>query len=224
MNLFSLSHPRLSRRLTLGVAALALSAGLLPTAHAQETTVKFQLDWRFEGPAALFLVPVSQGLLQGREAQRHRRRRQRLGRHRHARGLGHLRHGLRRPGRADGVPRQQPHRAQQAGRGDDGLQQHARRGAGAQEERHQDAGRPERQEAGRAGVRRRPQGLADLRQGQRRGQRGLDGDGPAAARDHAGARRHRRHHRLLVHLAAQPRGARHQDRRRGRDALPATTA
>ena len=32
-------------------------------------------------------------------------------------------------------------------------------------------GRPERQEAGRAGVRRRPHGLADLRQGQRRSAR-----------------------------------------------------
>ena len=35
-------------------AALAL-AGALPMAHAQSTPIKFQLDWRFEGPAALFL-------------------------------------------------------------------------------------------------------------------------------------------------------------------------
>jgi ABC-type nitrate/sulfonate/bicarbonate transport system substrate-binding protein len=58
-------------------------------------------------------------------------------------------------------------------------------------------GRPERQEARRAGLRRRPQGLPDLRQGQRHQRRHLDQHGPAAARDHAGARRHRRHHRLL---------------------------
>ena len=38
-----------------------LLAALLPVAHAQETAVKFQLDWRFEGPAALFLVPVAKG-------------------------------------------------------------------------------------------------------------------------------------------------------------------
>ena len=30
-------------------------------AQAQETPIKFQLDWRFEGPAALFLVPVTKG-------------------------------------------------------------------------------------------------------------------------------------------------------------------
>ena len=44
-------------------------------------------------------------------------------------------------------------------------------------------------------------------------QRQLDLDGPAAARDDAGARRHRRDHRLLVHVAAQPRGARRQGRK-----------
>ena len=30
-------------------------------AHAQSTPIKFQLDWRFEGPAALFLQPVAKG-------------------------------------------------------------------------------------------------------------------------------------------------------------------
>ena len=49
-----------ARRL-LAVTTVALSAGWLPAAHAQETAVKFQLDWRFEGPAALFLVPVTKG-------------------------------------------------------------------------------------------------------------------------------------------------------------------
>jgi NitT/TauT family transport system substrate-binding protein len=38
-------------------AALLLPLG----SHAQETPIKFQLDWRFEGPAALFLVPVAKG-------------------------------------------------------------------------------------------------------------------------------------------------------------------
>ena len=33
----------------------------LPLAHAQDTPIKFQLDWRFEGPAALFLVPATKG-------------------------------------------------------------------------------------------------------------------------------------------------------------------
>jgi NitT/TauT family transport system substrate-binding protein len=38
--------------------AAALSFGV---AHAQVTPIKFQLDWRFEGPAALFLTPVAKG-------------------------------------------------------------------------------------------------------------------------------------------------------------------
>jgi NitT/TauT family transport system substrate-binding protein len=45
---------------TLALAATLWTAALLP-AHAQETPLKFQLDWRFEGPAALFLVPAAKG-------------------------------------------------------------------------------------------------------------------------------------------------------------------
>jgi NitT/TauT family transport system substrate-binding protein len=41
--------------------ATLLALTLVPLAQAQETPVKFQLDWRFEGPAALFLVPVAKG-------------------------------------------------------------------------------------------------------------------------------------------------------------------
>ena len=40
-------------------AALAVAAAL-GSAHA-ETAIKFQLDWRFEGPAALFLQPAAKG-------------------------------------------------------------------------------------------------------------------------------------------------------------------
>ena len=46
----------LARRAVLGM----LAAAALP-ALAQETPIKFQLDWRFEGPAALFLVPAAKG-------------------------------------------------------------------------------------------------------------------------------------------------------------------
>lgn len=42
------------------VAALALAASTAVQAQAN-TPIKFQLDWRFEGPAALFLVPAAKG-------------------------------------------------------------------------------------------------------------------------------------------------------------------
>jgi NitT/TauT family transport system substrate-binding protein len=51
------SRPSLISRWAAGLLAGALA---LP-ALAQETKVKFQLDWRFEGPAALFLVAKSKG-------------------------------------------------------------------------------------------------------------------------------------------------------------------
>ncbi len=51
----------LTRRPLLACLVLGLSAFAMPVAHAQETPIKFQLDWRFEGPAALFLVPAAKG-------------------------------------------------------------------------------------------------------------------------------------------------------------------
>ena len=69
--------PALARRLVFGrhgrfgrvrwLRALALAAGVCVAtgAAAQPTTrLKFQLDWRFEGPAALFLVPKAKGYFQ----------------------------------------------------------------------------------------------------------------------------------------------------------------
>jgi len=43
------------------MSASAALVFAMPLAQAQETPVKFQLDWRFEGPAALFLVPAAKG-------------------------------------------------------------------------------------------------------------------------------------------------------------------
>jgi NitT/TauT family transport system substrate-binding protein len=43
-------------------AVLALAGFFaLGTAHAQNKPIKFQLDWRFEGPSALFLQPLAKG-------------------------------------------------------------------------------------------------------------------------------------------------------------------
>ena len=45
------------RTFLLSAATLALAGSF--SAHAQTTPIKFQLDWRFEGPAALFLQPAA---------------------------------------------------------------------------------------------------------------------------------------------------------------------
>ena len=50
----------IARRTALALAAAASLFAALPAA-AQETAVKFQLDWRFEGPSAFFLVPAAKG-------------------------------------------------------------------------------------------------------------------------------------------------------------------
>jgi len=42
------------------IAAVAAALGFAG-AQAQSIPIKFQLDWRFEGPAALFLTPVAKG-------------------------------------------------------------------------------------------------------------------------------------------------------------------
>ena len=50
-----------SRRALLCAAATSLALFTSLPLRAQETPIKFQLDWRFEGPSALFLVPVAKG-------------------------------------------------------------------------------------------------------------------------------------------------------------------
>ena len=50
----------MKKRLFLKTAAALLAVTAFGSAHAQ-TPIKFQLDWRFEGPAALFLQPVAKG-------------------------------------------------------------------------------------------------------------------------------------------------------------------
>ena len=50
----------LSRRRCLAAAAL-LTAFAAPVMAQSATPIKFQLDWRFEGPASLFLLPAAKG-------------------------------------------------------------------------------------------------------------------------------------------------------------------
>ena len=49
------------KRTFLKTAAALAFAAAFATAQAQTTPIKFQLDWRFEGPAALFLTPAAKG-------------------------------------------------------------------------------------------------------------------------------------------------------------------
>jgi NitT/TauT family transport system substrate-binding protein len=51
---------RLAQRIAGAALAMALAAGAIP-AHAQDTKINFQLDWRFEGPSALFLLAKAKG-------------------------------------------------------------------------------------------------------------------------------------------------------------------
>ena len=55
---------QLSRRRGLqafAIAGLSSTLGMGSPAMAQEAKVRFQLDWRFEGPSALFLLPAAKG-------------------------------------------------------------------------------------------------------------------------------------------------------------------
>ena len=64
---FTRPAPAGHRRRAALASALALAGSLMggllasPLAQAQNVPVKFQLDWRFEGPASLFLVPAAKG-------------------------------------------------------------------------------------------------------------------------------------------------------------------
>ncbi len=51
----------MSKRFFLKTAAALVVVSFFGLAQAQTTPIKFQLDWRFEGPAALFLTPAAKG-------------------------------------------------------------------------------------------------------------------------------------------------------------------
>ncbi len=51
----------MTKRIFFKTALYMAAAGFLGLAQAQTTPIKFQLDWRFEGPSALFLTPAAKG-------------------------------------------------------------------------------------------------------------------------------------------------------------------
>jgi NitT/TauT family transport system substrate-binding protein len=51
----------MKKRVFLKTTAALAAAAAFGSVQAQTTPIKFQLDWRFEGPAALFLVPAAKG-------------------------------------------------------------------------------------------------------------------------------------------------------------------
>ena len=51
----------MNKRALIKTTAMLAFAAAFGSAQAQNTPIKFQLDWRFEGPSALFLVPVAKG-------------------------------------------------------------------------------------------------------------------------------------------------------------------
>ena len=51
----------MKKRFLLKTTAALLATCAFGLAQAQNTPIKFQLDWRFEGPSALFLTPVAKG-------------------------------------------------------------------------------------------------------------------------------------------------------------------
>jgi NitT/TauT family transport system substrate-binding protein len=60
MSVLPTPHSALRRRL-LGLTASLLAAFACATPALAQTPVKFQLDWRFEGPSALFLASAAKG-------------------------------------------------------------------------------------------------------------------------------------------------------------------
>jgi len=51
----------MNKRFFIKATAALAAAAAFGSVQAQTTPIKFQLDWRFEGPSALFLVPAAKG-------------------------------------------------------------------------------------------------------------------------------------------------------------------
>ena len=51
----------MNKRFLIKATAALAAVAAFGSAHAQTTPIKFQLDWRFEGPSAFFLLPAAKG-------------------------------------------------------------------------------------------------------------------------------------------------------------------
>ena len=209
---------RPSRRTALLAAASIALLAALPL-RAQETPVKFQLDWRFEGPAALFLVPAAKGYFKAEKLNVTIDA---------GNGSGgtvtRVASGTYDMGFADLAALMEFHANNPTAPNKPVAVMMVYNNTPAAVLALKKSGikTPADLTGKKLGAPvfdagRRAWPIFAKANGVER--RGLDRDGPAAARDHAGARRHRRDHRLLVHLAAQPRGARREGRRHRRAAL-----
>jgi NitT/TauT family transport system substrate-binding protein len=165
-------------------AAVTLAWG---AAHAADTPIKFQLDWRFEGPAAFFLQPVAKGYFKGQgldvtvdAGNGSGGAVQRVASGTYDMGFADLASVMEFHANNPDAPNK-PVAVMVVYNNTPSSVMALKRAASRPR-------RSEGQEAGRPGVRRRSQGLPHLREGQQGGQCGLDGHGPSAARNHAGAR------------------------------------
>jgi len=58
---YLIQEPPMNKRFFLQTTAVLAATACMSLAQAQTTPIKFQLDWRFEGPSAFFLLPAAKG-------------------------------------------------------------------------------------------------------------------------------------------------------------------
>ena len=210
----------LSHRAVASLLASLVLAVAAPAAHAQDTPIKFQLDWRFEGPQAMFLVPLAKGYFKAEKLDVTVDAGNGSGG-----AVTRVASGAYEMGFADIAALMEFHANNPTAPNKPVAVMMVYNNTPAAVLALKKSGirTPKDLEGKKLGAPvfdagRKAFPIFAKANGDR--QRRLDGDGPDPARDDARARRHRRHHRLLVHVAAQPRGARRQGRRRGRHGVP----
>ena len=211
-----------TRRLVLAAAVAAWLAALLqPMAvrAQQEMSIKFQLDWRFEGPAALFLAPLAKGYFKAEKLNVQIDA---------GNGSGgtvtRVASGTYDMGFADLAALMEFHANNPAAPNKPVAVMMVYNNTPAAVLTLKKTGitKPADLSGKKLGApvfdagRKAWPIFAKVNKDR---ERRLDQHGPAAARNDAGARRRRCDHRFLVHVAAQPRSPRREERRHRRDAV-----